>query len=98
MRGSKSWFQQHRKDNYKAVCKLCNDKDFSIGKMDVLALVWHMNDKHQKSIMKDKKSITVFVFCLFFKSNKSEQVRLNLQQKKIHPNNPVGIYLLKVNK
>ena len=44
--------REHPKDKHKAICKLCNKKDFSIEKMGVSALVSHMNGKNHSSIVK----------------------------------------------
>ena len=46
----KYWLKKHPSDKHKAVCKLCNDKDSSILKMGVSAIISHMNGKnHQRA-------------------------------------------------
>ena len=59
----KSWLKEHPKDKHKAICKLGNNKDFSIKKMGVSALVSHMNGKNHSSIVKSTNPIQ----SLFFK-------------------------------
>ena len=61
----KSWLTEHPKDKHKAICKLktCNNKDFSIEKMGVSALVSHMNGKNHSSIVKSTNPLQ----SLFFK-------------------------------
>ena len=59
----KSWLKEHSKDKHKAICKLCHNKDFSIEKMGVSALVSHMNGKNHSSIVKS----TNLIQSLFFK-------------------------------
>ena len=59
----KSSLKEHPKDKHKAICKLCNNKRFSIEKMGVSALVSHMNGKKYSSIVKSTKPLQ----SLFFK-------------------------------
>ena len=59
----KSWLKEHPKDKHKAIYKLCNNKDFSIEKMGVSALVSHMNGKNHSSIVKSTNHLQ----SLFFK-------------------------------
>ena len=59
----KSWLKEHPKDKHKAMCKLCNNKDVSIEKMRISALVSHMNGKNHSSIVKS----TTPLQSLFFK-------------------------------
>ena len=58
----RSWLEQHPRDNYKAVCKLCNNKDFSNEKMVVSTLVLHVNGKYHKSIIKDTNPLSSLYF------------------------------------
>ena len=52
----KYWLKKHPGDKYKAVRKLCNNKDFSILKMGVSVIISHMNGKnHQRA-----KNVIVF--------------------------------------
>ena len=48
----KDWLKRHPNDKYKAVCKLCNNKDFSVLKMGVSALTSHVNGKNHQSARK----------------------------------------------
>ena len=59
----KSWRKEHPKDKHKATCKLYNNKDFSIEKKGVSALVSHMNGKNHSGIVKS----TTRLQQLFFK-------------------------------
>lgn len=65
----KNWLKKHPRDKNRAVCRLCNNKDFSIEKMGVSALVSHMNGKNHKSAVKDISPLQT----LFFKDNASIQ-------------------------
>ena len=48
----KYWLKKQPSDKHKLVCKLCNNKDFSILKMDVSAIISHVNGKnHQRGKM-----------------------------------------------
>ena len=59
----KSWLKdKHPKDKHKAICKLCNNKDFSIEKEGVSALVSHMNDKNHSSIVKSTNPLQSLLF------------------------------------
>ena len=55
----KHWLKKHPSDKHKAVCKLCNNKDFSILKMGVSAIISHVNGKNHQRV---KNLITVIVF------------------------------------
>ena len=42
----KYWLKKYPSDKHKAVCKLCNNEDFSILKMGVAAIISNMNGKN----------------------------------------------------
>ena len=58
----KYWLMKHPSDKHKAICKLCNNEDFSILKMGVSAIMspheWQESPESEKCY----KSITVIVF------------------------------------
>ena len=58
----KSWLKEHPEDKHKAICKLCDNKDFSIEKMGISALVSHMNGKNHSSIVKSTNPPSIIVF------------------------------------
>ena len=64
----KSWLKRHPNNKFKAVCQVCRNKDFSVEKMGVSALVSHMNGKMHKSFMKDVNPLQT----LFFKKKPVE--------------------------
>ena len=66
----KYWLKKHPSDKHKAVCKLCNIKDFSILKMGVSVIISHMNGKnHQRA-----KNNTSPLQSLYFKPKESDEI------------------------
>ena len=59
----KYWLKKHPSDKHKAVCKLCNNKNFSILKMGVSAIIYHMNGKNHQRV----KNVTSPLQSLYFK-------------------------------
>ena len=68
----KSLLNEHPKDKHKAIWKLCNNKDLSIEKMGVSALVSHMNGKNHSSIVKSTNPLQ----SLFFKPEPKPKLNL----------------------
>ena len=63
MKDSNIGIKKHPSDKYKAKCKLYNNKDFSVLKMGVSAIISHMNGKnHQRA-----KNVTSPLQSLYFK-------------------------------
>ena len=66
----KYWLKKHPSDKHKAVCKLCNSKDFSILKMGVSAIISHMNGKnHQRA-----KNVASPLHSLYFKPKEPDEI------------------------
>ena len=66
----KYWLMKHLSDKHKAVCKLCNNEDFSILKMGVSAIMSHMNGKNHQRV----KHVTSPLQSLYFKPKEPDEI------------------------
>ena len=71
-----SWLKRHS-DKTRAVCKVCKNKDFSIEKMGVSALISHMGGKMHASYMKDVNPLQ----SLFFKPKPKDSEKSDSSSK-----------------
>ena len=66
----KYWLKKHPSEKHKAVCKLCNNKDFSVLKMGVSAIIFCMNGKnHQRA-----KNVTSPLQSLYLKPKEPGEI------------------------
>ena len=66
----KYWLKKHPSDKHKAVCKLCNSKNFSVLKVVVSAIISHMNGKNHKRA----KNVTSPLQSLYFKPKEPDEI------------------------